>query len=57
MLQHDFEEMGNKETVSKAALVRLAGELMALSYRGSDVIAAFAANSSLVTEKASNTSR
>lgn len=56
VLEHDFEEMNKaKETVlQKAAAIRkLAGELMALSYRGSDVIAdLLAANSaSLVTEK------
>jgi predicted ribosome quality control (RQC) complex YloA/Tae2 family protein len=56
VLEHDFEELNKaKETVlQKAAAIRkLAGELMALSYRGSDVIAdLLAANSaSLVTEK------
>ncbi|MDQ4015770.1 MAG: NFACT family protein [Thermoproteota archaeon] len=56
ILEHDFEELNKaKETVlQKAAAIRkLAGELMALSYRGSDVIAdLLAANSaSLVTEK------
>ena len=56
VLEHDFEELNKaKETVLKkaAAIRKLAGELMALSYRGSDVIAdLLAANSaSLVTEK------
>jgi predicted ribosome quality control (RQC) complex YloA/Tae2 family protein len=56
VLEHDLEELNKaKETVlQKAAAIRkLAGELMALSYRGSDVIAdLLAANSaSLVTEK------
>jgi predicted ribosome quality control (RQC) complex YloA/Tae2 family protein len=56
VFEHDFEELNKaKETVLKkaAAIRKLAGELMALSYRGSDVIAdLLAANSaSLVTEK------
>lgn len=56
VLEHDLEELNKaKETVlQKAAAIRkLAGELMALSYRGSDIIAdLLAANSaSLVTEK------
>jgi predicted ribosome quality control (RQC) complex YloA/Tae2 family protein len=56
VLEHDFEELNKaKETVLKkaAAIRKLAGELMALSYRGNDVIAdLLAANSaSLVTEK------
>ena len=56
VLEHDLEELNKaKETVLKkaAAIRKLAGELMALSYRGSDVIAdLLAANSaSLVTEK------
>jgi len=56
VLEHDLEELNRaKETVLKkaAAIRKLAGELMALSYRGSDVIAdLLAANSaSLVTEK------
>jgi predicted ribosome quality control (RQC) complex YloA/Tae2 family protein len=56
VLEHDFEELNKaKETVlQKAAAIRkLAGELMAVSYLGSDVIAdLLAANSaSLVTEK------
>ncbi len=56
VLEHDLEEQNKaKETVlQKAAAIRkLAGELMALSYRGSDGIAdLLAANSaSLVTEK------
>ena len=56
VLEHDFEELNKaKETVLKkaAAIRKLAGELMALSYRGGDVIAdLLAANSaSLVTEK------
>ncbi|HEX2473030.1 MAG TPA: ribosome rescue protein RqcH, partial [Nitrososphaera sp.] len=56
VLEHDLEEQNKaKETVlQKAAAIRkLAGELMALSYRGSDGIAdVLAANSaSLVTEK------
>jgi predicted ribosome quality control (RQC) complex YloA/Tae2 family protein len=56
VLKHDLEEQNKaKETVlQKAAAIRkLAGELMALSYRGTDGIAdVLAANSaSLVTEK------
>ncbi|HEX6282846.1 MAG TPA: ribosome rescue protein RqcH [Nitrososphaera sp.] len=56
VLEHDLEEQNKaKETVlQKAAAIRkLAGELMALSYRGSDGIAdVLAANSaSLITEK------
>jgi predicted ribosome quality control (RQC) complex YloA/Tae2 family protein len=55
-LEHDLEEQNKaKETVlQKAAAIRkLAGELMALSYRGSDGIADVLANysASLVTEK------
>ena len=56
VLEHDLEEQNKaKETVlQKAAAIRkLAGELMALSYRGSDGIADVLANysASLVTEK------
>jgi predicted ribosome quality control (RQC) complex YloA/Tae2 family protein len=55
-LEHDLEEQNKaKETVlQKAAAIRkLAGKLMALSYRGSDGIADVLANysASLVTEK------
>ena len=56
VLEHDLEEQNKaKETVlQKAAAIRkLAGELMALSYRGSDGIADVLANhfASLITEK------
>jgi predicted ribosome quality control (RQC) complex YloA/Tae2 family protein len=56
VLEHDLEEQNKaKETVlQKAAAIRkLAGELMALSYRGSDGIADVLADysASLVTEK------
>jgi predicted ribosome quality control (RQC) complex YloA/Tae2 family protein len=56
VLEHDLEEQNKaKETVlQKAAAIRkLAGELMALSYRGSDGIADVLAgySASLVTEK------
>jgi predicted ribosome quality control (RQC) complex YloA/Tae2 family protein len=56
VLEHDLEEQNKaKETVLQkaAAIRRLAGELMAVSYRGSDEIADVLANNSasLVTEK------